>query len=616
MKRIETETLIIGAGPAGLACAMELLKAGKDFILVEADSQVGGLAKTYVFKEGDFTFRTDNGPHRFFSKNQYLYDFIESLIAEQWITVHRQTRQFIDGKFYDYPVNMVQALKNVGPWRAFHMGWDYLVAKIIYSLFKKPIKHFADYVYANFGKTLGEFNMINYTEKIWGIPATTIHQDWAGQRIKGLNIRALVADSFRRMLHLGSRNKPKTLVDTFYYPDMGAGLVYETIFRRVQEAGRTVFLNARTQSFKHDGQRFYSTVIATAEGEVEIGFENLVESIPLTEFIKMLEPGLPKEILEAGENLRHRSQVYLFLTLDKESVTNDQWIYFPNKEIPFARISEMKNFSAKMAPLDKTSLFIEFFVSEGDAVWNMSKEELLALAMPHLERMGFVRLSEIRNAYVIKKKNVYPIYDVDYKNYLSVVKKALDQFKNLLYIGRPGRFRYNNQDHSLEMGMLAAKSIIEGKKYDIEAVGSEDEYYEKGVLKEEIRDEGDARLFLGYVVTAGVATVVDVAILYFLTNFIGLYYLYSSIVSYVAGMITNYSTSKLFVFKNKSENITGQFSLFVVVAVIGLILNQIIIWLLVEYGQVWYLYAKFISILVVMFWSFYGHKKITFGLIK
>lgn len=620
MKKIKTPTLIIGAGPAGLACAMELLKEGKDFTLVEADSQVGGLAKTYVFKEGDLEFRTDNGPHRFFSKNQYLYDFIESLIAEQWITVHRQTRQFIDGKFYDYPINAVQALKNVGPWKAMQMGRDYFLAKIIYSGFKKPIKNFADYVYANFGKTLGEFNMINYTEKIWGIPAADIHQDWAGQRIKGLSIRALAVDFFRRMLRLGSKNQPKTLVDTFYYPDMGAGLVYETIHKRIVQSGRLVFLNSKPQTFRHDGKRFYSTVLTTPEGEVKIEFENLVESIPLTEFILMLEPAMTNEIKKAGENLLHRSQVYLFITIDKDSITKDQWIYFPNKDIPFARISEMKNFSSKMAPFGKTSLFIEFFVNEGDNVWNMDKEGLLGLTVPHLEKMGFLSQQDIRNAYVIKKRNAYPVYDVEYKNYLKVVKDALDQFENLFYIGRPGRFRYNNQDHSLEMGMLAAKSIIEGEKYDMEEVGNEKEYFEKGELKEkiheEIRDKGDALLFLGYVFTAGLATVVDIALLYLLTNFIGLHYLLSSVISYSAGMVTNYSASKLFVFKNKSEDVAKQFSLFATVALIGLVLNQIIIGLLVEYGHVWYLYAKFISVFVVMFWSFYGHKKLTFGLIK
>ncbi|MBX9765505.1 FAD-dependent oxidoreductase [Patescibacteria group bacterium] len=483
MKELSTDTLIIGAGPAGLATAMELSKAGKDFIIVERDSSVGGLAKTYTYKEGDLTFLTDNGPHRFFSKNQYLYEFIEDLIDEKWIQVPRQTRQFIEGKFYDYPVNAMQALKNIGIVRAIRILVDYGIAKVQYGMLKKPIKSFADYVYANFGKTLGEFNMINYTEKIWGISSFDIHPDWAGQRIKGLSLTSLAKDVISRFFGLGNKGKPKTLVDTFYYPETGTGLIYETIRQRLEEKGYTLLLNTTPVSVEHSKDALTKVVLKGPEGEIAVSFKTLVESVPLPEFVDMLTPSAPEGVRSAREKLRYRSQVYLFLTLDKESVTKDQWIYFPDKNNPIGRMSEMRNFSTKMSPPGKTSLFIEFFCFYGDEIWNMSQEELLEHTLPYLEKAGFISREEIRKAYVIKKKDVYPIYDLDYKEYLGVVKTYLDSFSNLLYIGRPGRFRYNNQDHSLEMGMLAAKSIIDGVRYDIEKVGEEKEYYESGSLR-------------------------------------------------------------------------------------------------------------------------------------
>lgn len=484
MKKIHTETLIIGAGPACLACAMELTRAKKEFIVVERDAQVGGLAKTYTFTEGDLVFRTDNGPHRFFSKNQYLYDFIGGIIKEHWITVNRQTRQYIDGKFYDYPINIIQAVKNVGFYKAFRMGRDYFLAKVKYAYLKKPIKNFSDYVYANFGKTLGEFNMINYTEKIWGIPSETIHSDWAGQRIKGLSIGSLLKDFFGRIFGIHSASKPKTLVDMFYYPDIGTGFIYETIADRIKESGRTILFNSYPEKVFHGGSKCRSAIINTPEGQVEIEFDFLVESVPLTDFVLLMDPALSPKVLEANKKLHHRSQVYLFITLDKDSITNDQWIYFPNKDIPFARISEMKNFSGKMSPPGKTSLFVEFFCFENDEVWNMNKEELLRLSLPYFEKMKFFSADQVRNCYLLRKKNAYPIYDINYKTFLDEIKETLDSFPNLFYIGRPGRFRYNNQDHSLEMGLLAAKSIIEGVRYDIESIGNEQEYYEKGALKD------------------------------------------------------------------------------------------------------------------------------------
>ncbi|MBX4200298.1 FAD-dependent oxidoreductase [Candidatus Parcubacteria bacterium] len=484
MKSIKTETLIIGAGPAGMATAMELLKAGKDFLLVEKDSQVGGLSKTYIFKEKDgLVFRADNGPHRFYSKNQYLYNFIEELIDEDWITVERHSRQLIKGKYYDYPINAPQALRNIGFFRASIMGVQYVWARIKYSIFKRPVRNFKDYVYKHFGKGLGEFNMIHYAEKIWGIPSEDLHEDFAGQRIKGLSITSLLKDAVTKALGINFKNKPKTLIDTFFYPSKGTGLIYDTIARRVEESGHQILLNSYPVKILHSGNHINKVIIQTPEGEAEVVFKYLVESIPLTEFVHLVEPPLSKEVLDANDKLKHRSQVFLFITLNKESITRDQWIYIPDKDIPFARISEMRNFSQEMSPKGKTSIFVEFFCSEDDAIWNMNKEELTKLSLPYFDKLGFFKPSEVREVYHIRNLNNYPLYDINYKTYLDKVKMALDKFDNLFYIGRPGRFRYNNQDHSLEMGMLAAKSIIDGKKYDIEEVGNEKEYFEKGNLK-------------------------------------------------------------------------------------------------------------------------------------
>lgn len=483
LKRIKTTTLIIGAGPAGLAAAMELSRAGKDFMVIEKQSVVGGLARTYTFKEGKHTFLTDNGPHRFFSKNQYLYDFIEDLLKEKWITVARQTRQHIDGKFYDYPVNAPQALRNLGALKAARIGFDYLVAKVQYGWLKKPMRNFDDYVVANFGRTLAEFNMINYTEKIWGVPAKTIHSDWAGQRIKGLSLSSLAKNSLGKLIGSKSGDTPKSLIDTFYYPENGTGLIYNAIVDRITKQGYKVLLETAPTELKHDGKKFTEAIVDSPQGKMVIEFENLVESVPMKDFIKLIKPMVPAKIIAANDKLRYRHQKYLFITLDKESVSTDQWIYFPSKETPIARVSEMRNFSKTMSPKGKTSLFIEFFCFEGDDLWTMPDADLFEIALKYFEKINFFKREEVRKYYVLKERNVYPIYDVHYKTYLAVLKDYLDTFTNLYYIGRPGRFRYNNQDHSLEMGMLAAKSLIDGIKYDIEKVGSEFEYYESGTLK-------------------------------------------------------------------------------------------------------------------------------------
>jgi len=474
---------IIGAGPAGMAAAIELTKAGRahNTTVIERNDAVGGLAQTYTFTEGAHRFSTDNGPHSFFSKNRYLYDFIEDMLGDDWISVSRQTRQFIDGKFYYYPIVLTQALRSIGPVRSFKILRDYVRGRLRYGLGRKPIANFRDYIIAYFGETLGNFNMINYTEKIWGVPADTLHVDWARQRIKGVSIRATIMDTVRRAWGLRS-NGPKSLVDTFFYPRYGTGAIYEAIRRRIEDQGVKLQLQSYPTKIQHANGHITVLTFATPQGTRTVRVNTLIESVPVRKFLELLDPVPPAAVLAAARALRYRSQVYLFITLDKEQVTGDQWVYFPEKHIPFGRISEMKNFSAAMSPKGKTSLFVEFFCFEGDEVWRASADELFMLALPHFEQLKFFSRDEVRRSYVMSRKNVYPIYDLAYQERLALVKNYLDSFANLYAIGRPGRFQYNNQDHSLEMGILAARSIIEGRRLDINAVGGEKEYFEQGYV--------------------------------------------------------------------------------------------------------------------------------------
>jgi protoporphyrinogen oxidase len=477
---VHAPVLVLGAGPAGLACAMELSKKGRKALVVERDEQVGGLAKTLTIQEGELKFLTDIGPHRFFSKNKYLYDFIEDLLHEEWRKVPRLTRQFIDGKYYNYPVNAGQVVRNLGFWRSCRIGVDYFLARLRYGLFKKPLRTFEDYVVANFGRALAEFSMINYTEKIWGIPVRDIHPDWAKQRIHGLNLWSV----FKNAIGLGGKKGPKSLVDEFYYPQFGTGTIYEEIGRHLARNGTEIRTKSEPIKVRHDGRRITSVDLRTPQGVVTVAPDHVVESVPLTHFLTLLDPPPPPEVQQAASQLKWRAQVYLFLTLDKEQVTADNWIYFPSKDIPFGRTSEMKNFSPDMCPPGKTSFFIEFFAFESDPIWSMTKEQALDLVMPYFEEWGFFTRKEVRQAYLWKRPHVYPVYDSEYKTRLATIQGWLEQLENLVYVGRPGRFRYTNQDHSLEMGIIASRMILEGRRYDMDTVGSENEYFEKGPIYE------------------------------------------------------------------------------------------------------------------------------------
>jgi protoporphyrinogen oxidase len=220
----KVDVLVLGVGPAGIAATFELYKAGKSFIAIEKNDQVGGLARTLKYGK----FRTDIGPHRFFSQNQYLYNFIEDLLGKRWMKVDRLTRFYINGKFFLYPIDLKNALLNVGAGKALRILYDYFTERVKGVFIKKEAQNFEEQIVSDFGRTLAELNMLNYTEKIWGLPCTKISPDWARQRIKGLSLKEVVKKAL-----IKSKEGPKTLVDQFYYPDGGAGLIYEKIKERI-----------------------------------------------------------------------------------------------------------------------------------------------------------------------------------------------------------------------------------------------------------------------------------------------------------------------------------------------------------------------------------------------
>ena len=469
------EVLILGAGPAGMAAAFELHKAGKPFIIIEKNKNVGGLARTLQYGE----FRTDTGPHRFFSQNQYLYDFIEDLLGERWIKVDRLTRFYINGKFFLYPIELKNALLNVGLYKAFRILFDYLFERIRRIFVHRNFISFEEQIVSNFGRALAELNMLNYTEKVWGLPCSKISPDWAKQRIKGLSLKEVIKKAV-----IKSKSGPKTLVDQFYYPDTGAGLIYEKIKEKIlSENSGDILLKTYPVKIIHNDNKITKVVVNTNNKNRTIKSKFIISSIPITEFVNLLEPKAPNEVLQAIKNLKFRSHVSLFITLNKPFVFSDQWIYFPDKKIPFGRIMEPKNFSKKMSPPDKTSLLIEFFCWKNDNIWNANKKQLFELSIKWLERVGLIKREEVINCFVHKEKYAYPVYDLNYKKHLRKVKDYLKQFNNLQLIGRAGSFRYNNQDHALEMGILAARSIIEEKQYNIEDVGAEQKYFERGYVR-------------------------------------------------------------------------------------------------------------------------------------
>lgn len=469
--------VIIGAGPAGLSAGYNFARHDISPLILEKDSVIGGLSRTREVNFDGDVYLSDAGPHRFFSHNKDLYDMIEELLGEDWLVVDRLTRQFIDGKYYDYPVNIVQALKNVGPVKALHMMLDYLEATVRKLVGASRKNTFEDWVVLNFGRTLAEFNMLNYTEKIWGIPCSHISGAWAAQRIKGMN----AFDIVKKALLKGGG--PRSMVNSFYYPRKGIQQIYDAMADFTVTHGGVIEKEACITKIDHDGDEVKSIEYSNKKGEkVAVDLESLISSMPITDLVRLLDPPAPDTVIEAAGKLGYRDQVQVWLIIDKPHIIEDTWIYFPTTPPTFGRMMEPKNWVPTLSPEHRSSLLVEYFVFKNDEIWQMTDDEIISKTMKELEDLGFVRQDKLLKGYVYRTEKSYPKWNLVYKKYLDVIYEYLDKFSNLYCIGRNGRFYYNNQDHSIETGLLAAQSVIEGKKYDLTKVGMEDSYFESGML--------------------------------------------------------------------------------------------------------------------------------------
>ncbi len=464
------KSFIIGAGPAGLAAAHELAINGATSVISESQEVVGGLCRTMQFDNCRF----DTGPHRFFTRNDQVRQLFVDITADDLINVPRLTRIYYNGKYFDYPLTAKNALFTLGAVNATQIVYSYILSTC--SNKGRDAVTFEDWVVGQFGRRLFEIFFKTYTEKVWGIDCSKIGAEWAGQRIKGLNLftaalNALVGDK---------KKKIKTLVDEFIYPRLGAGQFYEKMADKISASGNEILLNSKTVRLNRDGNRIVSAVILQNEKEIEVEADYFFSSMPFTDLIKILSPAPPQVILDACAKLRYRDHISVQLKYSGHPFP-DNWIYIHAKEVGMARISDYRNFSREMVTDDNVSpLTVEYFTFKEGPLWGKSDEELISIAGKELEMMKIAETANISNGYIVRSEKAYPLIELGYDNHVETLKGWLGNISNLAPIGRAGMFKYNNQDHAIATGMLAARNAMGIGKFDPWKVNIDAEYHEGG----------------------------------------------------------------------------------------------------------------------------------------
>lgn len=460
---------ILGAGLAGLSTGSELARAGVPVLIVEKEPYVGGLATS--FRSGEFTY--DLGPHRFHSHNEDILAHVKDLLGDNMVYRDRLSRIFMRGQFFNYPLKTSNVLRNL-PFSFLVKAFsDYLGVRVA-NLFRPiPDDCFENWVRKRFGNTLSQMFFITYTEKTWGMPATQISADWAAQRITLLNLW----DTVKKTL-IKPKNVPRTYVSKFLYPKTGGiGAITRRYAEIIREKGGEVFTGAEIKGIEVKDKKAERITFAVKGKEITREFDQLISTIPCTVLLNYIRPTPPEPVRTANAKLKHIAIVFVIFDVAKERVTRDHWIYLPQKELTVHRISEFKNFSEETCPQDRTMICAEITCSAGDKIWNSSQPELKAIAARDLDRLGLVDVDAMGRARIHRTPHAYPVYDLDYKANLDTLIGYLDGFDNLQTAGRQGLFKYNNMDHSIEMGLEVARALLTGEGRDHRLIASEEKYF-------------------------------------------------------------------------------------------------------------------------------------------
>ncbi|MDZ4306505.1 NAD(P)/FAD-dependent oxidoreductase [Allopontixanthobacter sp.] len=478
-KQLSVDVAIIGAGPAGLTAGYLLTKQGKTVAIIEKDPvYVGGISRT-VEHEG---YRFDVGGHRFYSKSAAVIDLWNEILPEGFLQHSRMSRIYYEGKFYSYPLRAFEALANLGIGRSAACMASYLHSKLFPVA---DVRSFEDWITNRFGRKLYAIFFKTYAEKIWGMPGAEISADWASQRLTYLTLGSAVVDGLKRSL--GLARKPddgqarKTLSDSFRYPRLGAGMMWDAARDKIVAAGGTVLMGRSLEQLASDGIGGWRMSASGPDGKIVITAKDAISSAPMRELAARLHP-LPDTTMNAAK-LKYRDFLIVALKIRSADLFPDNWIDIQDNQLQVSRVQNFHSWSPEMVPdKDAACVGLEYFCFEGDGLWSSSDDDLIALATREMDILGLCDPAGVIGGVVVRQEKACPVYDEDYAANVGAMRRELEtKFPSLHLIGRNGMHRYYNQDHAMMTAMLTVENILAGTRvYDTWSVNEDAEYHEAG----------------------------------------------------------------------------------------------------------------------------------------
>lgn len=459
---------IVGAGPAGMTAAYVLAKNDVEVDIFEASDKIGGLCCSFDL----WNQKVDLGPHRFFSNDKKVNELWLDVVGNDYEMVDRLTRIYYKNNFFDYPIKIGNVISNLGFLQSVACVLSFAKEQV---MSKQEDGSFEDWVKGRFGKRLYQMFFKTYSEKLWGIKCTELDADFAAQRIKKLSM----FEAIKNALLNGKGNKHKTLVDQFAYPLGGTGAVYEKMGAFVKSAGSNIYLNSPVYRIVTDNNK--ARGVELMDGTFK-EYDHIISSMPYTSMVKRL-PDVPDSIIQNANKLSYRNTVLVYVKVDSTNVFEDNWLYVHSSDLLMGRITNFRNWIPSLyGKEDKSILTLEYWCNSEDDMWKWDDQKYIKLAKEELVKTGLVAPSLIEDGFVYRINKSYPVYSRGYKDILAPIEKYIEIIEGLHAIGRYGAFKYNNQDHSILMGMMAAENILGKANHQLNKINSDYETYQESYI--------------------------------------------------------------------------------------------------------------------------------------
>jgi len=443
-------------------------------VLEKDPNSVGGLCRTVNWN----SFRFDIGGHRFYTESEEVQGFWSAILGDDLLPKERLSRILHDGKDFAYPLDLGEVLTKLNPYYGARCLGSYLLARFTPS---DKTSNYEEWMVRHFGKALFETFFRDYTEKVWGVKCSEISSDWASQRTKGVSLLSVLRKAIGHPS--GRTAKVRSFTDTFYYPRLGAGQLWDIVAGHIQEGGGEIRLGSIIEWIDISDESTLRVQVRTGNTSTTLLADEIISSIPLPSLLLLLRPAPPEDLLSEAAGLHFRDFILVALKLKKPSVFAGQWMYVQEKGVRVARIQDYRNWSEGLIPNSSQGLIgMEYFCFEKDDLWSESDDDLVSHAIQDAEHIGLLIRDDVEDGKIIRMKNAYPIYHHGYRERVNAVKAYLSKrAPRIQTIGRSGTHRYNNQDHSIMTGFLAAQNIIENTRaYDPFQVNEEAVYLEVG----------------------------------------------------------------------------------------------------------------------------------------